>query len=737
MLQRTHVVLSLVLGAMLMVSAATGLLLSTSTLVEHLQSAPAPDENVAAVAERIAGHVQDIERIERAPSGELRVTFSNASDSDAVLVAPSTGEVIAPYRPSAALSWIRDLHRELLLGSAGRWLSGLAALALLVLVVTGAWLLARRLGGWRRLLLPLPPGKGLTHWHTVVARWTLPALAILALSGLYLSASSQGLISDGQESEPSYPQARYSAPAAKLGSLSALRTLDLQDLRELEFPSDSQDANFFTLRTASGDGFVNPSSGQWISYQQHGFARRLYETAYELHTGARSPLWALILGGVSLCVLFLSGSGLFAWWQRKHLAGALPGNAPADQAEIILLVGSQGGTTWSYARQLHEQLLAGGRRVHCASMNQLQPRYPVAKCLLLLTSTYGDGQAPDSANAFLGLLNRSHLPKDLQVAVLGFGDAQFQHFCGYARQVEQNLQQRGLSLLLPLRCIDRGSLSELNRWARQLGEQLGIDLHFTQVQPLVAMQRLQLLSREVYGEHSESPAAILRFALTDTPQARGLLCRRRRATRFAPGDLLAISPGIGATPRFYSIASSDDDDALEICVRKQAGGLCSSRLHELQVGDSIEGFIQPHPDFRPTAGRHPVILVGAGTGLAPLIGFARKNAHRRPIHLYWGGRSEQSEFLYETELSEYLADGRLTQLGLAFSQAATPMYVQDRLRRDASALAALLQDGAQVLVCGSRGMAAGVRGVLEPLLQQLGSSVEKLRLQGRYREDVY
>ena len=143
MLQRTHVLLSLVLGVILILSAASGLVLSGNTLVEHLRAAPSQGETVAVVAERIARQLPGIERIERAPSGELRVAFSTATDSDVVLVDPASAAVIAPYQPSALLSWVRDLHRELLLGSAGRWLSGLSALALLVLALTGSWLLAR------------------------------------------------------------------------------------------------------------------------------------------------------------------------------------------------------------------------------------------------------------------------------------------------------------------------------------------------------------------------------------------------------------------------------------------------------------------------------------------------------------------------------------------------------------------------------------------------------------------
>ena len=106
MLQRTHVLLSLVLGVILILSAASGLVLSGNTLVEHLRAAPSQGETVAVVAERIARQLPGIERIERAPSGELRVTFSTATDSDVVLVDPASaavllGATIGPARPTS------------------------------------------------------------------------------------------------------------------------------------------------------------------------------------------------------------------------------------------------------------------------------------------------------------------------------------------------------------------------------------------------------------------------------------------------------------------------------------------------------------------------------------------------------------------------------------------------------------------------------------------------------------
>lgn len=725
MSQRIHLYLSLALGLLLMLSAASGLVLSASVLNGHLQAPASEMQSVGQVAERLVQQLPNIERLERAPDGELRATLATAEGSDQVRVDPLTAAVIGPYQPSATLSWVRDLHRQLLLGSAGRWLSGLAALALLALAVSGAWLLARRLGGWHRLLLPIKPGQGLAHWHSVVARWALPVLLVSAGSGLYLAGSSQGWISDGQDMELAYPETVNATPAAP-GTLSALRNLALQDLRELEFPSANQ-ASYFTVRTATGEGFVNAGSGNWISYQPHGPARQLYETMYELHSAAGSPMWSLILGAASLACLFLGITGTFAWWRRQRQSRSVAGNSPAQQAEAILLVGSQSGSTWDYARQLHEQLAASGMSVHSASMNQLQPSYPQARYLLILTATHGDGQAPQSASAFLQRLAQSPLAPELQSAVLGLGDSRFQHFCGYAEQVEEQLCALGIKPLLALHKVDRGNPGDLDLWAQRLGRALDIDLKLTAVQSTPSLQPLRLLSREVFGEADEAPAAILRFAL-DAGQP---------PAHFAPGDLLAISPGPGLAPRYYSIASADEDGAVEICVRRQPQGLCSKLLHELPVGACVQGFLQPHPDFRPDAGQHPLILVGAGTGLAPLIGFARKNLAQRPLHLYWGGRHAQAGFPYQAELQECLADGRLTQLGLAFSQGPAAMYVQDRLRQDAAELQRLLAQGAQILVCGSREMAAGVRAVVETLLAGQGGSVEQLKQQGRYREDVY
>ena len=107
------------------------------------------------------------------------------------------------------------------------------------------------------------------------------------------------------------------------------------------------------------------------------------------------------------------------------------------------------------------------------------------------------------------------------------------------------------------------------------------------------------------------------------------------------------------------------------------------------------------------------------------------------MYLYWGGRNPQSDFLYEPELESYLEDRRLTGLNTAFSRTPENAYVQDKIAEDASNVRHMIETGAQILVCGGRDMAAGVKQVINEILIPLGIDVDTLKRDGRYLEDVY
>ncbi|WP_332877109.1 PepSY domain-containing protein [Massilia sp. S19_KUP03_FR1] len=739
MLRQWHSLPGLISALLVMLLGMTGAILSLDPALDRLGTSAPAGVSVAELAGRVVQHYPAAEQIQRTPSGSLIVYYSTDSGARADLVDPASGKAIAAFVPSAFSRWVKQLHRSLLLDTPGRVAVGITALAMLVLCISGLLLLVKRVGGWRQIYRPLH-GSASQRLHAAVGRVAAAGLLLSALTGMYMSAATFGLVADGMQAEPDFPATTSGGPPAPVARLPALMATRLTDLRELVFPIPGDRSSVYTLRTMQGDAYVDQASGARLAYRAHSGVREAYELVYQLHTG--QGLWwlGLVLGLCALCAPWLAVTGVTVWWRRQRAKPRIAGNSAAQLADTVILVGSENNSTWGFARVFHDALRAAGQRVHTAPMNQFSSRYKAAAKLFVLTSTYGDGAAPASASQFLDLLDRVPANPARQFAVLGFGDSQFAQFCQFARDVDAALLSHGWQPMLALATIDRQSTQQFAQWGNAVGERLGIELRLehTPVHPRTFLLRLE--ERIDYGAQEQQPTVVLRFGAAPA-QVSGLwfqrLLRRRRLPRFEAGDLAGvIAPG-SPMPRFYSLASGARDGILEICVRRQPGGLCSTYLHGLQPGDLIEAFIHPNPAFRPASGKAPVILIGAGTGIGPLAGFIRNNTGKHPMYLYWGGRDPASDFLYQPELRNYLADRRLTQLHTAFSRVENGTHVQNRLTDDAEHMRTLIADGGQVLVCGSSAMAAGVRAALDTILAPLKLNVATLRTCGRYREDVF
>lgn len=733
--------MGLLVAVLAVVLAISGAILSLDPALERWSSTIPSDGQmtVATLAGRVAQHYPGVEQIQRTPAGAVIVYYTRDGQTGVDRVDPKTGLGIAPHAVSPFSRWIKDLHRSWLLDTPGRVVSGLIALAMLVLSVSGGVLLVRRVGGWRHLADPLR-GNFVQRWHTQVARVVVLGLVLSALTGMYMSAATFTLVPDGMQDEPDFPTAVAGGPAAPITALPALVATDLNHLRELVYPSPDDAAGVYSLSTDQGEGYVDPSNGALLSYQPYGGFRQTYELIYKLHTG--EGLWwlGLLLGLCALSVPLLSATGTLTWWQRRQSMPRIVGNSAAHAADTVILVGSESNSTWGFANTLHEALRKAGLRVHTTAMNQLATEYPKAERLFILTATYGDGDAPSSANQFLARLGKIKTPSKTGFAVLGFGDRQFPQFCKFAYDVEAALLAQGRRRLLEIDTIDRQSGQAFTRWGNAVGQLIGQELNLEHIPKRPPTDAFTLIERADYGEAVQAPTSILRFAAVPPQGLKGRLMHLfggNGLPHFEVGDLLGVVPPGSAIPRFYSLASKSSDGFLEICVRKLPGGLCSEFLHGLQPGGQMDAFIQLHPDFRPAAGKAPVILIGSGTGIGPLAGFIRNNTGKHPMFLYWGGRDPASDFLYKPELDAYLADGRLTGLHAAFSRIQNGAYVQDRVLADATQLRQLLEQEGQVLVCGSRAMAKSIAQALDEVLTPLNLSVAALKAQGRYREDVF
>ncbi len=216
------------------------------------------------------------------------------------------------------------------------------------------------------------------------------------------------------------------------------------------------------------------------------------------------------------------------------------------------------------------------------------------------------------------------------------------------------------------------------------------------------------------------------------------------------------------TPRQYSIASSPLTNPQRVAltvnmVRYQqedetrvgaASGFLGWRVHE---GDRVPVFVVTNPNFRlPADPATPIIMIGPGTGIAPFRAFLQQRAAQKASGgnwLFFGNPRRTADFLYERELTAYVADGTLQHLDLAFSRdQEQKVYVQQRMLEQAAQVFAWLQRGAYVYVCGdARHMAEDVQKALLTLIEQQGQMdaaaarayLVKLRQDKRYQRDVY
>ncbi|MGE0012239.1 MAG: PepSY domain-containing protein [Azoarcus sp.] len=731
-----HRWLGLTVGTLAVVLGVTGAILAVDPVQQAWQAPAAPgDLPVATLVERVTRTVPGAEEIRHLPSGAI-VVFSFAGDQpQASYVDPADGRVLGAWQPSVLPRWVKNLHRSLLLGDTGRWGAAGIALTMLLLCVSAVVLLLRRMGGWRRLAARVR-GSLAQRIHVVVGRVVLGVLCLTSLTALTMSASTLELVALDTRTEPAVLSVAAGKPALPGAQLAALQGIAVQDLRKLNLPSASDPEDVWAVATAQGQAWIDRYSGQMLAWQDATLAQRVYDLAVVLHTGESAWPWAVVLGLAGASVLLFWLSGIVMWWQARRETPRIMGNIPLAQADVLIFVASEGGSTWGFAQALQDALSQCGHRVHTSGLENFHTT-AATRQVFVLAATYGEGQAPTHAShalehiAKLGT-NTSAVP----VTVLGFGDRQFPTFCAFAEALDQALRAQGWPALLPLERIHQQSGQQFARWGLALAQALGEPLVLDYVPRLPPTTALTLIARQDYPGVTGQAAAILRF--TWPAQGLGERLRGLGLARFAAGDLVGVVPPGSAVPRYYSLASGWEDGFLEICVRQMPDGLCSTHLLGLKAGDSIVAFIRSNPGFALPRTRRPVLLIAAGTGVSPLAGFIRRNDKRRPMHLYFGGRDPARDFYFGPEIQRWLGEGRLATLQTVFSRVPDGGgYVQDALRRDAERVRGLMAQGAIVRVCGSRAMARGVAEALDAVLAPLQLSVAQLKAKERYAEDVF
>ena len=215
------------------------------------------------------------------------------------------------------------------------------------------------------------------------------------------------------------------------------------------------------------------------------------------------------------------------------------------------------------------------------------------------------------------------------------------------------------------------------------------------------------------------------------------------------------------SPRLYSIASSQNevDDEVHLTVGvvqyHESGflhtGAASGFLQRTSPNDKVKIYVESNDRFRlPENPNTPVIMIGPGTGIAPFRAFLQERAALNANGknwLFFGNPYFSDDFLYQTEWQDYLEDGTLEKISLAFSRdQKDKIYVQHRLLENAEKIYNWINDGAHIYICGDESrMAKDVHKALVKIISDRKKIEEdkaeeflrEMQKQGKYQKDVY
>jgi sulfite reductase (NADPH) flavoprotein alpha-component len=219
--------------------------------------------------------------------------------------------------------------------------------------------------------------------------------------------------------------------------------------------------------------------------------------------------------------------------------------------------------------------------------------------------------------------------------------------------------------------------------------------------------------------------------------------------RYLPPRLYSISSGAAANPEEVHLTIARVKYEHRGRLRK---GACSSFISErLPANEKIPLFIERNLNFRlPASDNAPLIMIGAGTGIAPYRSFLQDIEaldRKNKTWLFFGDRTFTNDFLYQVEWQNFLKKGVLGRIDLAFSRDQTQkVYVQHKLREKGAALYDWLEQGASLYICGDRKkMFHDVQQTLLEIIQTQGGVSEdkareylkKLKREKRMQTDVY
>jgi sulfite reductase (NADPH) flavoprotein alpha-component len=794
---RLHWLLGITAGVVLSVMGVTGatmafedeIMTASSHGIVDVPARPAdrvlsPDELLARFHERSPDSIPVKLTLFPEPGRSARLVYRLRSadpeedNTDGTWLNPYTGEVLGKAVGERFFDTVRSLHRYLLLphnrAGVGRPITTFASGCLVFFALSGLYLRwPRRALDWRAWLKPDLGRRGRNlYWslHSVAGTWLFLVFLVFAITGPTFGYDAYRdeltALLTWTNTPPAKPAARNVEEHALAAPLNAVwagfQAAVHTDVTTVLFPVSERATRKVTVRyltrnsphyRAYNEITLDRNSGEVLShrlYARQSLGAQISIGMLAVHRGkVFGVVGAVVFLFAALMVPLFCVTGYLLYLDRRrkeagaraaqHATPALPGST----YDILIAFASQSGTAERIAWQSANELIRGGRAVKVERLAALDiPQIKRAKTLLLVASTFGSGEPPDAARAFAKQVLSSPVDlSGLRGGVLALGHRDYPDFCGFGRMLESWLRSSGVEPLFPVIEMHADDPAALASWRQQL-QALGAvaqpDAIWWQAQ---TTHPWRLLERTLLNPGSNAAEA---YHLVLEPQQGAAAAD----TAWTPGDIAVITPpapGAKAPTREYSISSICARGKLELLVRKTVLadgqlGLGSGWLtHHAAPGDMVHLRIRSNPGFHPPETHGPMILIGAGTGLAGLRAHLLHRQHNglKGAWLVFGERSSRTDRPHRGQIESWMDDGTLSRCDLVFSRDATRrQYVQHRLEEAASqVLNWVRRDGATIFVCGGLKMGQAVHAVLQKILGE--SHLDAMVAAGHYRRDVY
>ena len=720
----SHLTLAISSALFIVIASLTGVILAFEPISNKIKPYASENLNTISISETI-GVLQEkydeVITIEIDENDFVSASIINKEgENKTFYINPKTGENIGGIiKKSALFEFATNLHRSLFLKTTGRFIIAAVSLLLLLISITGTILIARRQGGFSKIFTNIVKEDFNQYYHIFYGRYFLIPIIIITLSGIYLSLDKFSLL---PKKNHKYEKLEIDKVASnlKVTNFDFFKSKKLNEIQNIEFPFSKDEEDYFQIKTLNNEFSIHQFNGQIIKKKKQDLVTLGSYYSLIFHTGKGSIIWSLILFLSCLVILFFVFSGFSMTLKRKKKTTKIINETTKDNAEIIILVGSETGSTIRFAIAFKNALIKVNKKVLVSEMNDYDT-YENAKNIIVFTATYGDGEAPINAHKFLKLFKSIQQKNNLKYAVLGFGSMQYPEFCKFAVLVDASLQvSTNFAPEIPLFKIDNQNLKSFKNWTAQWS--------------ILNDLALEINENDILEAHENKKFKIIDSSKINIDSTFLVTLKPQKKIKFTSGDLLSIIPEEETSKRHYSIAKIDNK--LLLSVKKHEFGICSNYLYNLNKGESTNGVIQQNKKFHFPKKVNEVILIANGTGIAPFLGMIQENKKVK-VHLFWGGKTKKSLDIYNKYIITALENKTLTSLNVAYSQE-QKIYVQDLLESQTKLISNVLRQDGVIMICGSLSMLSGVEKVIDKIAsEQLKSSIQTLRDNKQIKSDCY